>query len=131
MAQKDEKTKEQRIKSEVTKLKKIFSNLDKERMVLALKLIENAAFMTVTLEDLQKQINEEGSIRTGTNGNGFETTQESPALKAYNSVMQRYTPCIKQLTDMLPDAKSMATAKAGEALAAFVQKGKPQGRGPR
>ena len=124
MAQKTEKTKEQRIKREVTKLKKIYSNLDAERM-------ENAAFMTVTLEDLQKQINEEGSIQTGTNGNGFKTTQESPALKAYNSVMQRYTPCIKQLTDMLPDEKSASAAKAGEALAAFVLAGKPQGRGPR
>ncbi len=131
MAQKTEKTKEQRIKREVTKLKKIYSNLDADRMVLALKLIENAAFMTVTLEDLQKQINEEGPIQTGTNGNGFKTTQESPALKAYNSVMQRYTPCIKQLTDMLPDEKSASAAKAGEALAAFVLAGKPQGRGPR
>ena len=129
MAQKVEKTKEQRIKSEISKLKKIFGNLDKERMTLAMKLIENAAFMMVTLEDLQKTINEEGAIRTGTNGNGFETTQESPALKAYNSTMQRFTPCIKQLTDMLPDDKSLATAKAGEALTAFINRGKP-GRGP-
>ena len=125
---KTEKTKEQRIKSEISKLKKNYSNLDKERMTLAMKLIENAAFMTITLEDLQKEINEKGSIRTVTNGNGFETIQEAPELKAYNAVMQRYTPCIKQLTDMLPDGQTTATAKAGEALAAFVQKGKPQGR---
>ena len=42
MAQKVEKTKEKRKKSEISKLKKIFGNLDKERMTLAMKLIENA-----------------------------------------------------------------------------------------
>ena len=81
MAQKVEKTKEQRIKSEISKLKKIFGNLDKERMTLAMKLIENAAFMMVTLEDLQKTINEEGAIRTGTNGNGFETSRSPHGLR--------------------------------------------------
>lgn len=129
MAEKVEKTKEQKIKSEITKLKKIYKQIDKDRMVLAVKLIENAAFMTVTLQDLQEQILSEGSIITGTNGNGFETTQENPAQKAYNAMMQRYTPCIKQLTDMLPSSKASEAKKAGDALKEFISAGKPKGRG--
>ena len=128
MTEKEEKTKEQKIKSEVSKLKKIYKEIDKDRMVLAIKLIENAAFMTVTLKDLQEQIVEEGSIVTATNGNGFETTQENPAQKAYNAMMQRFTPCIKQLTDMLPSSKAAEAKKAGDALKEFISAGKPKGR---
>lgn len=53
MAAKKEKTKEQRIKSEKTRLKGIFKDLDENKRKLVTPLIEKAAFMSVELDDLQ------------------------------------------------------------------------------
>lgn len=117
--------KDRQIKKEISKLKRIFKDIAPNKKTLCEKLIQNAAFMAVTLEELQEQINEEGSVIKSINGNGFETVQEAPASKAYNTMINRYTSVIKQLQDLLPDAKTDNVNKAGEALAAFVAKGKP------
>ena len=118
--------KDKRIKKEKNRLKKIFSEISESKRKLAEPLIENAAFMRITLEDLQQQVNDEGAVIEAVNGNGFKTQQEHPAQKSYNVMMNRYSATIKQLTDLLPDAKTETTSKAGEALAAFVMKGKPK-----
>ena len=48
MATKTEKTKEQRIKTEKSRLKKIFKDLDENKKNLVTPLIEKAAFMIRT-----------------------------------------------------------------------------------
>lgn len=123
-----EQTKEARIKSEIARLDKIFSNIEENKKKLIKKLIDNAAFMTITLEELQKSINEDGPVITSINGNGFETINEHPAQKSYNQMIAKYTSTIKQLTDLLPDSKEDSVSKAGESLAKFVAQGKPKGR---
>ena len=67
--------KEKRIRKEKTKLKKIFKHISDDKKKLVENLIQNAAFMSVTLEDLQKNISTEGAIIRAKNGNGFETVQ--------------------------------------------------------
>lgn len=120
--------KEKRIKKEISKLKKIFSGLSETKKKLCESLIENAAFMAVTLEELQKTIKDEGAIGEFTNGNGFGVLQEHPAQKTYNTMINRYASVMKQLIDMLPNAEEDEKNNAGEALAAFVAKGKPGGK---
>lgn len=120
-----EKTKESRIKKEKNKIKKILSEVDESKIKLNEKLIENVAFMAVTLEDLQKQINEDGSVITAKNGNGFDVTQEHPAQKAYVAMMSKYTPAMSQLMALLPDSKTDLVNKAGEKLAKLVAGGRP------
>lgn len=124
---KDKLTKEERIKKELSKLNKIFKNIIKDKKDLCAGLISNAAYMYVTLEDLQVIVNLEGAITTGVNGNGFETTSEHPAQKCYNATLEKYVKTIKALTDLLPDNKAGEEKKAGEELAKFVAKGKPKG----
>lgn len=51
MATKKEKTKEQRIKTEKTRLKGIFKDLDENKRKLVTPLIEKAAFMSIELDD--------------------------------------------------------------------------------
>ena len=63
MATRAEKTKEQRIKSEKTRLKGIFKDLDENKKKLVTPLIEKAAFMSVELDDLQETIEQEGWTR--------------------------------------------------------------------
>ena len=120
-----EKTKENRIKREKNKIKKILVDVPESKLKLNEKLIENVAFMAVTLEDLQKKINEEGSVIVAKNGNGFDVTQEHPAQKAYVAMMAKFTPAMSQLMSLLPDNKTDSVAKAGEKLARFVANGRP------
>ena len=98
-------TRESRIKEEYTKLHKLYEGLPKNKLTLVEGLIENAAFMTVTLEDLQEKIKEEGAVIVAKNGNGFDITQEHPAQKSYNAMINRYTSVIKQLDALLPSEK--------------------------
>ncbi|MBQ0100695.1 MAG: hypothetical protein KBS39_04235 [Lachnospiraceae bacterium] len=124
MDRKKELSQDERIRAEELKLKRIFKNIGKDKKLLTMNLIRNAAFMAVTLEDLQEDVKANGAVVRGTNGNGFDVTQESPAQKSYNVMINRYASVIKQLGDLLPDAKADTVAKAGEALAMFVTKGK-------
>lgn len=118
---------EKAIKKEQAKLNKIFKNIGEDKKKLSENLIKNAAFMSVNLAELQEDIAEKGAVIVCVNGNGFEVAQENPAQKSYNTMIQRYTAVIKQLSDMLPDSKQDGINKAGENLAAFVAKGKPGG----
>ena len=120
-----EKTKENRIKREKNKIKKILAEVSESKIKLNEKLIENVAFMAATLEDLQKTINEEGSVITAKNGNGFDVTQEHPAQKAYVAMMAKYTTAMNQLMSLLPDSKVDSVNKAGEKLARLVANGRP------
>ncbi len=106
-------------------MNKIFEKIPENKKNLCKKLIENAAFMAATLDELQKEINENGPVITTVNGNGFEVMQENPAQKSYISMIGKYNQTISQLTSLLPDQKQDGVYKAGESLAKFVAGGKP------
>ena len=128
MASKKVLTKADRINNEIKRLNVIYDELDDNKKRLAEKLIQNASFMAATLEDLQDAVNREGAVFTSVNGNGFDVTQEHPAQKSYNNMINRYNSTMKQLIDLLPDDKSNNVNKAGDALAKFIADGKPKGR---
>lgn len=119
-------SKDSEIKSELAKLKKIFKDIPEDKKDLVAGLIENAAFMTVTLRELQKDIAKNGPVVTQVNGNGFEVTQENPAQKSYNSMVQKYTQVIRDLNQYLPTTRAQEVAQAGDLLKAFIEAGKPE-----
>lgn len=100
------------IKKELAKLNKLFSDLPKNKLELCEGLIQNAAFMKVTLLDLQKEILENGAVIPCTSGNGFETIKDNPAQKAYTTMISRYTVIIKQLSDFLPEEQRASKLEA-------------------
>lgn len=120
-----EHTKEFRIKKEKNKLRRMLTEVPESKKKMVEKLIDNAAFMSVTLEDMMNQINEEGSVIICKNGNGFDITQEHPAQKAYVNMMGKYSSVMNQLMALQPDSKADSVNKAGEKLAKFVIGGKP------
>lgn len=99
----DELDKDGLIKSKIKKYRALFKHLEKDKKILAEKLYKQAAFMEVTLDNLQQTINEEGPVIESINGNGFTTTQEHPAQKSYNTMIRNYNTVIKTLSDMLPE----------------------------
>lgn len=90
------------IKKEMLRLKKIFKNLEKDKWDTALSLIKNAAFMTITLEDLQETINREGAVSKYQNGENQWGTKKSPEVEIYNTMIKNHMAIIKQLADLLP-----------------------------
>lgn len=105
MTTRKEKTKEQRIKSEKTRLKGIFSDLDENKKKLVTPLIEKAAFMGIELDDLGKIIEAEGWTSEYKNGENQYGTKKSPEAETYIALSKNYAAIIKQLTDLVPPAK--------------------------
>lgn len=95
-------SKEERIKQEIKKLNKIFSKIDMKTKKAVHSLIENAAFMSVTLEDLQKEIIRNGVVSEYQNGENQWGTKKSPEVEIYNTMIKNHMSIMKQLTDLLP-----------------------------
>ncbi len=98
-------TKNKRISREITRLKKLFKNIPKDTVNAILTLIKNAAFMTVTLEDLQETINREGVVSEYKNGENQFGTKKSPEVEIYNTMIKNLSSVIKQLTDLIPEGE--------------------------
>lgn len=98
-------SKEERINKEIRRLKRIFKKMDDDTKKATQSLVENAAFMAVTLEDLQETINREGVVSEYQNGANQWGTKKSPEVEVYNTMIKHYMSIVKQLTDLLPDAE--------------------------
>ena len=99
--------KNQKIKKETNRLKKLFKEIPENRKKLVQRTIENAAFMSVTLEDLMKHIKIYGVKEEYMNGNNQFGFKESIESKTYNNMIKNYTNIIKQLNDLLPEEKKI------------------------
>lgn len=96
-------TKEERIKKELLKIRRICKPLPKEKLKAIESLISNAAWMAITLEDLRRTIDINGPVEKYKNGANQYGVKESAAVKTFNSTLKNYTVVIKQLLDQLPD----------------------------
>lgn len=103
-------TTDTRINRERERLEKMFAELDEKRRDTAQSLLENAAFMTVTLADLRKTITEKGVVSEYQNGENQRGTKKSPEVEVYNTMIKNYTAIIKTLCDMLPAENAEANA---------------------
>ena len=102
MATKKELTKEQKIKKEIARLKRVFKDLDKNKLQTVESLIKNAAFMAVSLEELQEIINAEGYVVEYQNGENQKGTKQSDAVKTHIAMTKNHAAIIKHLTDLVP-----------------------------
>jgi type II secretory pathway component PulK len=90
------------ILEEIKKLNRLFAKLDPKTKKAVHSLIENAAFMSVTLADLQRSINLNGVVSEYQNGENQWGTKKSPEVEVYNSMIKNHMGVMKQLTDLLP-----------------------------
>jgi len=97
---------EKRIKREQSRLKKLFADVEENRKKAVEGLIIRAAFMRISLEDLEEDLNENGlteSFRQGEKQEPYE--RKRPAAELYNTMNTSYQKIIKQITDLLPSEK--------------------------
>lgn len=96
-----------------------FKNADKNTKKAAQELAGRAAFLSVTLTELEQDIAENGAIIEAMNGNGFLIKQENPAQKSYNATIKSYNTVLASL-----DKLAQATGATSEAdpLISFITK---------
>lgn len=105
-----EKTKQQRINAEYNRLKKLLKQIPESKLKAADGIIRRAAFMRITLEDLEADINEHGTTELFSQTEGIEYERERPATRIYNTTIKNYTTACKQLFDLLPEDKPKVDA---------------------
>ena len=87
---------------ELERLEQLFSPLpDNERTFLQ-PLLENAAFMRATLDELQTQIRVSGAVDEYQNGANQHGVKISAAIQAYNQMMKTYHTLMDKLLSKLP-----------------------------
>ena len=99
---KKQKNKADLINDEIKRLRKLFEKLPKNKLELVKGLIENAAFMYVTLQELTEVINANGVKEQYKNGKNQYGYKDSTENKTYDKMIKNYNNTIKQLNDMLP-----------------------------
>ena len=94
--------KQKAIKRETSRLKSVFRDLDKNMLKTVDSLIRNAAFMSVSLAEIQEIINLEGYVVPYKNGEHQHGTKQSDAVKTHIAMTKNHASIIKQLTDLVP-----------------------------
>ena len=95
-------TKDQRIRQEYERMTELFASLPENELRFCDPLLQNAAFMCVTLQDLQESINENGMTEEYRNGANQSGTKASADLQAYNSLAKVYNALMDKLSAKLP-----------------------------
>ena len=117
--------KEASIRKEQLRIKKLYKDLPEDRKKLAEKLIERAAFMAVSLAEMEQTINTEGNVVKMPQGD-YEIDRAHPLLPVYNEMIKNYTAVIKQLDALLTGAGGIG--KPGAELLGWLGSGSGQNK---
>ena len=94
--------KQSRIKKEVSRLKKLFKEIDENKKKLVFSTIDDVAFMTITMQDLREKIVRDGTTCEYKNGENQYGVKQSPDAQLYLQLSQKHTQAMKILVDCLP-----------------------------
>lgn len=103
MAKKREYTKSERVLKEEKRLKALYSEVPDRKKKLVDGLIARAAYMRITLEEYETDINERGSVEQFQQSPDVDPYERArPVAQLYNTMNKNYQSIIKQLADLLP-----------------------------
>ena len=94
----------ERIEKKRTELMKSFATMPPEQLKVAADLIEQAAFLAVSLEDLAEIISQEGMTETYVNGQNQHGRKISSNAKMYSALIGKYSTIISKLLKIVPPA---------------------------
>lgn len=94
-------SKEEKISLEMKKYNEIFAKIDPELKKANDSLIENVVFMKVSLEELQKIINEKGYTEEYKNGANQYGIKKCNEVELYNTMIKNYMTAMKQLNELI------------------------------
>ena len=94
-----------RIAKEKARLLEIFKGLDENKLSTCSALIDRAAFITVSLEDLEEQLNLTGWVEPYQNGENQSGMKKAAAADVHVSLTKNLNAIIKQLLELVPPAQ--------------------------
>lgn len=97
-----EKKRKRLVKNEVRRLNDCFREIPSEKRRLVKATIEDAAFLTVTMQELREKIAREGTEIEYKNGENQYGTKQSPAVATYNQMSQKLAAAMKILLECQP-----------------------------
>lgn len=113
MARKKNLTKTERINAEEKRLRKSYTDIPPESATVTDGLIRRAAYMRITLEDYEKDLDEKGYVEPFSQSpNTPPYDRERPVARLYNSMNKNYQSIIKQLNDLLPKEPPKQTGES-------------------
>ena len=99
--------------------KEILQKIPDDKQLIGRKLIEELSFIEDTLQTLKERIAADGVVEEFSQGKQ-NFLRESPALKAYNTTVQRYSVMYRQLTDLIGKSQE---AEKSNAVYDFLKEG--------
>ncbi|MCC0648474.1 hypothetical protein [Clostridioides sp. ZZV15-6598] len=112
--------KEKKIKQEVSRLKKNYKDLEKEKVKILDGLVNEAAFLKISLEETREILIREGLTEIFKQGKQ-EFERERLQVKIYLNFMKLYSSVMKQLIDIIP---SDIKQEEEDELIEFIKKGR-------
>lgn len=91
-----------RISTEITRLSKLFADIDPNKKKLVNATIKDVAFLTVAMNDLREEMATSGLIDEYKNGPDQYGKKQSIALQSYLQCSNKLTAAMKILNDQLP-----------------------------
>lgn len=105
-------TKETRIRREKKRLGEIFKDLEPNKLSTCRALIDRAAFITISLEDLEEQLNATGWVEVYQNGENQSGMKKAAAADVHISLTKNLNAIVKQLLDLVPPAQKASRLAA-------------------
>ncbi|ARW38094.1 MULTISPECIES: hypothetical protein [Bacillus] len=103
MPKKKELTKEERVKKEISRLKRIFKEMPKDALAVVDGLIVEAADLRVRLEDIRKDLDENGYDELFSQSEDqVPYERERPQARRYIQMNKNFQSIMKQLGDYIP-----------------------------
>lgn len=94
-----------RIADEKARLLEIFKDLEPNKLSTCQALIDRAAFITVSLEDLEDQLNATGWVEPYQNGENQSGMKKAAAADVHISLTKNLNAIVKQLLELVPPAQ--------------------------
>jgi len=96
-------SRDEQISKEKRRLNLIYKNVPKENKGIIEGLIQRAAYMRITLEWMEVELDEKGYVELFTQSEKTEPYErERPIARLYNTMNKNYQSIIKQLSDLVP-----------------------------
>ena len=103
VATKKELSKSERITNEEKRLRKNYNDIQSDKLAIVDGLIRRAAYMRVTLEDMEIDLDTNGFYELFSQSENQEPYErERPVARQYQTMNKNYQSIIKQLADLLP-----------------------------
>ena len=102
MAKVTKKSKNTRIAEELNRISVWYSDIPENELAIISGLLQNSAFMKVTLDDLAAEITASGSVDEYQNGANQSGKKIAAAVQSYNALLKNYLATTKTLASYLP-----------------------------